>query len=130
MPRNLQFDDINIEYRILAVDKARGQIAVRFYNADLPEGFVYAVDLPTERGRIQTLRGQQLHEYLRGFCPVAEFERAAELKVAQPDLDYLDALVEEDVVPAPPPPPVPEEPPVRERPQPLPGEMAIGTVDL
>lgn len=83
---------IEIERRIVGLDKTRGQIVVEWSNEDFPEGFTVAVDLPIINGRVP--EGEELDAYLRGFCPIAEFERAKALKSSTLDLSHIEAMVE------------------------------------
>lgn len=83
-----------INRQIVALDKARGQLVVKWWSDDIPEGIKVAVDLPIRDGRIVVLEGEELDSYLMGFCPVAEFERAACCKEGATDFSALEKLVE------------------------------------
>lgn len=82
---------MEIERTIVALDKERAQVIVRWSNEDIPEGIRVAVDLPVEDG--QTLSGEDLDRYLAGFCPISEFERRRALR-SRLDLSHIEAMVE------------------------------------
>jgi hypothetical protein len=87
--------DIEVKYRVLQVDP-KGRLLVRYFNDDVPNGFLHWVDLPVVNGEVQVLQGDALDDYVIGIGPVAEFAR---VKAPAPDLSSLQALVEPDHVP-------------------------------
>jgi hypothetical protein len=95
--------DVEVKYRVIQVDP-KGRLLVRYFNDDMPEGYLHWVDLPVVNGEVRVLEGDALDDYVIGAGPVAELARA---KAPLPDLSSLQALVEADHVPPPAPPPQP-----------------------
>lgn len=83
-----------INFKIVGVDRVRGQILTHFYSDDWPEGVTHAIDLPIQDGVIVSLAGQQLIDFLMGFCPVAEFQRRHAMQHTPPDLAHIEAMLQ------------------------------------
>ena len=83
-----------VSYKIIALDEARGQMTVKFYNADVPDGIKVPVDLEVQGGAVLVREGQALADYIMGFCPFAEFARRPVLRDSAADYSALRALVE------------------------------------
>lgn len=96
-----------VNFKIIALDKIRGQIVVRYFNDDIPDGLTNAIDLPVQGGEMLDLRGQALSDYIIGFCPMSEFVRARAMKSPSFTFDYsyIESLVQAEAVEA-----IPSEP--------------------
>jgi hypothetical protein len=104
-----------VSFRIVQADPATGQMLVRYFNTDHPDGSLNRVELPVENGVLKALQDDALDDYIIGFGPMGEFARTEVAKVPPVDLSYLLALVEPDhVIPPPPPPPLPPPPTLME----------------
>lgn len=90
---------MSIQYKIIALDKARGQIVVRFFNEDIPEGLTNAIDFMVQGDKVIVPSGKELDAYIMGFAPHGEFARVAAAKSATPpDYSHIEAMLEPDAV--------------------------------
>jgi hypothetical protein len=100
---------MNIQHKIVYVDKVRGAITVSYFTDAVPEGLVYQLDLPvipvfdtptdptvapTQVG-VTTLSGQALEDFIIAHNPTQQLEWEQERRAAVKgiDLSHIDDLV-------------------------------------
>lgn len=77
---------MHIDYQIVSFHRPTASIQVRYFNEDLPDGIMFALNLPVVDGKLP--RGEALEQLVRNQAPRDAFERAAALR----DADVPDEL--------------------------------------
>jgi hypothetical protein len=81
----------NVDYKIIKFDEAAGQITVRFRDVS-----PIAIDLPIDADG-NTLIGEALSDYLKGFVPAWHYERLDRIAQGIKNAAEIHALVEPEV---------------------------------
>lgn len=71
---------MHIDYQIVSFHRPTASIQVRYFNADLPDGIMFALNLPVVNGQLP--RGEALEQLVKSHAPRDAFERAAALRNA------------------------------------------------
>lgn len=79
-----------IQHKILSFDDRAGSILVEYFCDELPEGFIYSIDLPIENNQFPTQ--EQIENLINHFKPVSQIERMINIKnIFVPE--YLSKLI-------------------------------------
>lgn len=72
---------MNIEYRIIRYHKPTASVQVNYFNADIPDGVMFSLNLPVVEGQLP--QGPVLEAFILQHAPRDMFERAASLREAE-----------------------------------------------
>ena len=85
---------MSIQHEIISFNPTTGSILVRYFNAEVPEGLIYNIDIPLENGAF--ISQDRIDALIEHYKPVGQLDRAAALKSAAIP-DALAALIPQPV---------------------------------
>lgn len=69
---------MEIKSEILNFYPETGSLEVKYYCDEVPEGLVFAIDLPIENG--QWISEEELDSFIKFMCPISQIERLAHIR--------------------------------------------------
>lgn len=86
---------MDINYKIVQLDKEKGSIRVLYTREDFPEGYLFDLNLPVNEDG-STLSVEELSQFIMFNAPAQQIDWAIQQKnkFAQVDFSHIEALVE------------------------------------